>query len=82
MLAHCIVVLKYIYFIFPFKYVTEFSIHLPYKTTWIFFKYGNLVFFFPEETVSYLVFPAVMNPQRHEIYSKTILFDSLVMIIS
>lgn len=38
--------------------------------------------FFPGETVSYLFFSAVTNPQQHEIYNKIILYYSSITIIS
>lgn len=56
MSAHCIIVLKHIYFIFQFKYETEFSVHQPCKRTCIFFKY--VIFFFFWRNCFLFTFPS------------------------
>lgn len=67
MLARYIIVLKYIYFIFHFKYVIEFQYWLAIQTYLNLFQRCEFNIFFPEEIVSCLAFPVVMNPQQREI---------------
>lgn len=75
MLARCIIVLKYIYFIFHFKYMIEFQYWLGIQTYLNLFQRCEFNIFFPEVIVSCLAFPVVMNPQQRKFYGKIFLFD-------